>query len=435
MTAPMQLLPSLSRHDPLSTSEGTLDPLGLYQIADQLAIALVPAVRERMVRIRFLTAMTVGAAVVEDVADRQQHTDVSPQLVWEWLVVAAMIRQLGDAKAPPGIPGSQVTRRALVNHGYLDAASYLKTPRIFGFHGAYKRLAIHLGLVDVSLAHGAQPEPLLDAWARDQGLSGFADAQQLLSRWRAGVERSLSRQPPRTDPPWKAADWDGLAELMNPERIGRRERGVLRGLLVESGDRPLGALPDIWRIGKEHSEEEISDQAMHRMLRKTTPQWRPLLDAIGAYEAFARALQDSFDALRDLAGSCSGPTLHIRTVLDSEQFSRSSTGLQTLHQQASHLLNAASEAASSATSIFEQRFFEFGLPRGEVELAMALLDHHDAIQRAKSAEGKRSWFDRLGPDQVHLRFPYRLEKWKPSPGEYVHPYRTRPILSFLRDIR
>jgi len=44
--------PFLTSYDPPGTSEGTLDPLGLYQIADQLAVQLVPAVRERMQRRR-----------------------------------------------------------------------------------------------------------------------------------------------------------------------------------------------------------------------------------------------------------------------------------------------------------------------------------------------------------------------------------------------
>lgn len=34
--------PFLTAYDPAGTSEGTLDPLGLYQIADQLAVQLVP---------------------------------------------------------------------------------------------------------------------------------------------------------------------------------------------------------------------------------------------------------------------------------------------------------------------------------------------------------------------------------------------------------
>src|SRR5690242_9522550 len=61
--------PFLTSYDPPGTSEGTLDPLGLYQIADQLAVQLVPAVRERMLRIRFLTAMAVGVVVTEGFDD------------------------------------------------------------------------------------------------------------------------------------------------------------------------------------------------------------------------------------------------------------------------------------------------------------------------------------------------------------------------------
>ena len=45
------MLPFLTSYDPPGTSEGTLDPLGLYQVAGQLAVQLMPAVRERMQRI------------------------------------------------------------------------------------------------------------------------------------------------------------------------------------------------------------------------------------------------------------------------------------------------------------------------------------------------------------------------------------------------
>jgi lysozyme family protein len=138
--------PFLTSYDPPGTSEGTLDPLGLYQIADQLAMQLVPAVRERMQRIRFLTAMAVGALVTERQEDDPRHRDASPYLVWEWLVVEALMREMSDDPTIWGVPGTLVTRRALAQHGYLDARSYLKTPRVFGFHGVYKRLATHLGI-------------------------------------------------------------------------------------------------------------------------------------------------------------------------------------------------------------------------------------------------------------------------------------------------
>ena len=41
---PGTMFPFLTSYDPPGTSEGSLVPLGLYQIADQFALKLVPAV-------------------------------------------------------------------------------------------------------------------------------------------------------------------------------------------------------------------------------------------------------------------------------------------------------------------------------------------------------------------------------------------------------
>lgn len=220
-------LPTLSTYDPPASSEGTLDPLGLYQIADQLATKLVPAVRERMQRIRFLTAMAVGALVTEGLEADPEQPECPPFLIWEWLVVESLIRTYGDEGGLWGVPGTLVTQRALANHGYLDSRSYLKTPRIFGFHGVYKRLAIHLGLVDVHLGPRPECESLVDAWAKDQGYQGLRDVQQLLEAWRYAVRRGLSHQPCRTRPGWRLDDWEHLAAAMELDGAGRREKRVL----------------------------------------------------------------------------------------------------------------------------------------------------------------------------------------------------------------
>lgn len=433
MTAPTTILPNLSRFDPLSTSEGTLDPLGLYQIADQLAVSLVPSVRERMSRIGFLVAMTISATVVEELEGRQGHRDAAPHLIWEWLVIEALVRAAADGDMPWGIPGSLVTRRALAGHGYLDAASYLKTPRIFGFHGIYKRLAVHLGLVDVNLTVGPNAARLLDAWARDHELSGYSDAREQLKSWRDGVARSLRQDPPKTAPGWRASDWAHLADTLQPHKLRKRQRRVLRELLLDEGDRQLGALPDVWRIAQQQ-EDGVGDQEMHRLLKRANPRWQTLLAAIEAYEMFARALQDSFDAIRDAAAAATGSGLRVQSLATSDSLRDASQGLDTLFRKASEALGAVEGGAQASGTLFEERFGAFASPLPSVDLARALLDHHEAIQRAKSAEGKRSWFDRLGPNHVHLRFPYRLGDWAPSPGEYLHPYRTGPILNFLGDV-
>src|SRR5688572_25591879 len=104
--ADFMILPFLTAYDPPGTSEGTLDPLGLYQIADQLATRLVPAVRERMQRVRFLTAIAVGALVTEGVDADPASAEAVPFLVWEWLVVEAFVRSLADDPEVWGVPGT-----------------------------------------------------------------------------------------------------------------------------------------------------------------------------------------------------------------------------------------------------------------------------------------------------------------------------------------
>jgi hypothetical protein len=279
-------LPFLTSYDPPGTSEGALDPLGLYQIANQLAVQLVPAVRERMQRIRFLTAMTVSALVTNGIEDDPRR-DASPALVWEWLVVEALVREARETDGERGVPGTLVTRRALEQHGYLDARSYLKTPRIFGFHGVYKRLAIHLGLVDVHLGPGPNAEELLDAWARDLGHAGVSDVQAMLARWSAAVRRSLAEKPPRTRPNWSNDTWAELAHALAPSMCRSREKRFLRKLLHATDQRRLGALPAIWQLQKEFDEGVFREELLHDRLQQHEPSYRPLLGAIRFYEMFA----------------------------------------------------------------------------------------------------------------------------------------------------
>ncbi len=174
------VFPFFTTFDPVGTSEGTLDPMGLYQTADQLAVRLVPAVRERMQRIRFLTAIAVGTRVIEELKGDPARLDSSPFLVWEWFVVEAFVRSAAAVPLAQGVAGVQVVRRALDNYKHVDAATYLKTPRVFGFHGIYKRLAVHLGITDVHLDLREQGSALVEAWMDDYPDGGRAGAEALI---------------------------------------------------------------------------------------------------------------------------------------------------------------------------------------------------------------------------------------------------------------
>jgi hypothetical protein len=58
-------LPNLTLPDPVVSGEGALDPLGFANLADRLAEELVPGVRARQNRIRYVTAIAVAARVTE----------------------------------------------------------------------------------------------------------------------------------------------------------------------------------------------------------------------------------------------------------------------------------------------------------------------------------------------------------------------------------
>ena len=93
--------------------------------------------------------MVVGSLVVEDLGGDTRHGNAAPYLEWEWLVVEALMRTMADDASIWGVPGTHVTRTALVQHRYVDVRRYLKTPASSDSCGVYKALAVHLGLLDV----------------------------------------------------------------------------------------------------------------------------------------------------------------------------------------------------------------------------------------------------------------------------------------------
>ena len=427
----MATMPFLTTYDPPGSSEGTLDPLGLYQIADQLATRLVPAVRERMQRVRFLTVMAIGSLVTEGLDGDPDQPEAQPFLVWEWLVVIAIIRALEDDPEVWGVPGTLVTRRALGDYGYLDHHSYLKTPRIFGFHGVYKRLAIHLGLVDVHLAPRPEGERLVDAWSRDAGYGGITNCRTVLAKWRRAVQQSLNCKPARTHAGWKAEDWLELAEAVAPHRGGRCERRYLREALHATDDRALGALPDLWRLQAEFDDDDFAEEMLHQRLEEASPSYATLLQAIQAYERFCRSLHDGFDLLRAESAAADARGFKVTSIANDADFATSVGGLDSRYEEARRRL---SEVDSKLTSLFDERFGPFAEPMSPEKHAQAICQHHETIQKHKSADGKRPWFDRLGPDRIYMRHRYREARREIVPDRFVHDYRGRPIRRFYRDL-
>ena len=428
-------LPFLTTYDPPGSSEGTLDPLGLYMIADRLATRLVPAVRERMQRIRFLTPITVGALVTEDLEPNDRHPNVLPYLVWEWLVVEAIVRSIDSDGELWGLPGSYVTRKAVEDYNYVDERSYLKTPRVFGFHGVYKRLAIQLGLVDSHLRFRApHGEELVHQWSRDRGLGRFDASHALFQKWRRAVEVSLRESPvrTRTSPRWNKDDWQELADAFVPHRFKRREKKCITRFLHATGEDQLGALSPIWKLLAELDGQDYDERTFHEKLHSEASEYRIVLDAIAAYESFCRNVTDAFDIARAEGSRQDVQGFPVRKLRQDPEFQALAERSFALYEEA---LRQLSEVDPLTEAKFIDRFERFAEPLPIEQFALVLCEHHEAIQKEKSRDGKRPWFDRMGPDRIYMRQNFRVERPAIAPDAYVHEYRTTPINRFYRDLQ
>src|SRR5262245_11981750 len=141
-------LPILTLPDPKISGEGVLDPLGVATISDRLAEAVLPGLRARMWRPRFLTAMAACAAVCDGIEDRVAADGTTPaHVVFEWLVVESFVRAAERDKTIR-TPGMLKAQNAKDSGERMSASAYLHIPTIFGFHGIYRPLARQAGVLD-----------------------------------------------------------------------------------------------------------------------------------------------------------------------------------------------------------------------------------------------------------------------------------------------
>ena len=125
------LMPSLSASDPTVSGEGGLDPLGLYPIADSLAVQLIPGVRERQKHPRFLTATAMSLALCSEFEEDMIAADQTsePWVVFEWHIVEGLVRAAADEDIR-GLPGRDKVSQAIRDRVPVSASRYLKTPSV-----------------------------------------------------------------------------------------------------------------------------------------------------------------------------------------------------------------------------------------------------------------------------------------------------------------
>ena len=429
------ILPFLSQFDPPEQAEGSLDPLGLYSIADALGVRLAPGVRERQSKPRYLTLALVGmAACGEELLAAGERKRLPAWLVYEWLVVESLVRQLRGTPSLQGVPGRDKLLSTLDAGDVVCMRTYLKTPTVFGFHGIYRVLGVKTGLFDAeghSLDHGRR---VLNAWQADQGLGGFTGGQGPGHDFRRAIERAVRSGLEAGHTKEPGAQLRALiANHLSPREPGPKERDALWAALTHN-DALRGEYARLlcsqqgqsaWR---DAGGSEAAFQAW--LMPHASLPMRQLLKTIRTFERLARLLTDAFDEVRyrmtqerapvDTAWLCRGAALKLANT---------------------ECLTAYGEAVSNLGEIdpglrirAERAFSWVEEATTPSSFAAHLLEHHGRVQKAKPPNGKRAWFDTFGDGRVAIRPAYTVADFVPQPDTFVQAYRTKPIWSFASDL-
>lgn len=429
------ILPQLSEADPTLSGEGSLDPLGMAPVAERLAELLLPGLRARMRRVRFLTVSAVGALASESLVDVLPVDRVStPSVCFEWLVLEGFARRANKSLPleASGIPGAGKVRGVLAQGERLAARNYLKSPNVFGFTGVYLPLARQLKVLDEDRRVGPSLADLTRAWERDRALVGFTDANNLTAggrlrvRLRDGIRAALVEG--RCATPESSDLWGLLRDHLHPTKAGASEKALLRGWLV---DERVSMRAELARFLDQLDHADEGEVLKALLASRLSGELRRHLEAIAAYEAVAHLLDAAFTQLRHLSTRLGTRPLVVTALTADELLSGVCARLPAAIR---HAADCLAQADGSLSSLFILRFGRFDRPVPVADFVELVLTHHEAVQALKPPRGKRPWFDRHGSGWVVRSLYWQQEAGKVATGTLVHPYRLNALHGFMKDL-
>jgi hypothetical protein len=178
------------------------------------------------------------------------------------------------------------------------------------------------------------------------------------------------------------------------------------------------------------TESVWSERPFHDALRPvSSPSLKELLEAIGAYEVFARLLQDAFyeclhmlsnrKARTPVAELAGGKLIRKASDLVSEQFSIVTDVLAPIGESPRFIQSFQYVAEKESPKVWVAR----------------LLEHHRRVQTQKPPNGKLPWVERFDDGTYMVRPGYLREGGGLGDGSYVHAYRLSSLWSFATDLR
>lgn len=438
MTTAAILFPRQSELDTKLSNDGSIDPLALYPVSENLASMLVPGVRERMKNPRFLTLMAISYAVCGEFEDGTVANDEMaspPWQVFEWYVVEGLVRSAQDGDDLSGLPGRDKAARAIEMDLSLSSNRYLKVASVFGFHGVYRPLAKALG-IDLAGRLGEFGRELLEVWQSDNHLQGFLGGSQgegakFRQKLKDAVAMGLERGEVAHKKNWR--EWEKFRAHFNHEKMSRREAQLICDRLVATDTTYVRPVLDFLMSPAGQAiaaQDEPSERLFHEtLIRSAEPDLKRLLEAIMAYEAFSRLLQNAFDdTLRTLCDARRGIAFTEIAAL---------RGVQDATRLISDAFKFSAEKISQVDPVIATRFTEtfrgFEESMSPLDWAHYLFEHHSEVQRRKPPNGKFPWvLGDTAKDTLHIQTNY-IRNYAPRyDGAYVSFYRMNSLQSFLR---
>lgn len=427
----LEQLPTLSKWDPETTGEGSLDPLGMGSIADRIADHLAPGVRARMRDPHFVARIALSAVVVQEFSHlRSTDGTTRADIAFEWNVLESMVRHQRDELRSIPFPGSSKTARALAGDSRLSPANYLRGPRVFGFTGVYRPFCVDTGVLDAHGGPGEAAREIVEAWEQDRDLEGFLNYDLStnggqLRQWIAdSVEASLRAGESRVQK--STARAREFAEIISTAGEGPRVRELLRSQLFETSHelrREVVELIDQLPA----TIDGYSDRSVAEAIRpRAGEELARVLDAVACFER-----------LSVLMDNCFRSTLSTFRLITPEAIAEDGLlvdGAKSIRRCADEAIAAVADIDQIGTELSE-RVAELVAPvreaTGPAQFFDGLVRRHLDVQQAK---GKSPWITDLEEGWV----PRQLYREQPEPRDldaWMHPYRLSTLHAFVEGTR